>query len=482
MARPSIFADCTSRPKSASGDLNLVVVNTRCDHLATSYQRISRSVFSICRLLRIVVVLCSFLAWSFHSTAIAQQQEAAATTEATEVIELIDPEIDDAEFTLRLVSLTRGELEEFVKGWIKIVQVETKRAAGINIELSTAKSAEAELLRMGLERAVERRNLLFNKLELVLEEWEAKGAKPEDLAEYSTYVAAVRRSELKATDAKTLGKWFLDWLTSSNGGVKIGISLLSLIASLFGVIFLARILARILKRALFRIPEMSDLLRNFISKMAYWLILAVGIVIVLSLFGINMTPLLAVFGGASFVVGFAMQSTLGNLASGLLLMITKPFDVGDVVDAAGVSGTVRNVSIVSTTIVTFDNQVIVVPNTMVWESVITNVNASDIRRVDLTFGIGYGDDIDLAKKTLKEVLEGHPLVLDDPEPLIRMHELADSSVNLICRPWSKSDDYWTVYWDVLQQAKERFDAAGISIPFPQRDVHLIPSDDKAPST
>ena len=450
----------------------MVVVNTQCDHLATSNLRKLRSVFSMCRLLRTVVVLCSFLVWSFHSTAIAQQQETAEPTETAEVIELLDPEISDEEFTLRLVSLTRGELEEFAKGWIKIVQAQTKDAASINIALSAADSSKAEMLRADLERAVARRNLLFGKQELVLQEWEAKGAKPEDLAEYRTYAAAVRRSELKATDVVTLSKWFLGWLTSSDGGVKIGIWLLSLIASLFAVVFLARIFTGFFKRALLRVPEMSDLLRNFVSKMAYWLILGVGIVIALSLFGINMTPLLAVFGGASFVVGFAMQSTLGNLASGLLLMITKPFDVGDVVDAAGVSGTVRNVSIVSTTIVTFDNQVIVVPNTKVWESVITNVNASDIRRVDLMFGIGYGDDIELAKKTLEEVLAGHPLVLDDPEPLIRMHELADSSVNLICRPWAKSDDYWTVYWDVLQQAKERFDDAGLSIPFPQRDIHI----------
>jgi small conductance mechanosensitive channel len=477
-----MFVDCTSRPKSASGDLNLVVVNTQSDHLITSMLRKSQPVPSMYLLLGKVVLLCVFLAWSFQSTATAQQPETSASAETTEVVELLDPEISDEEFTLRLVPLRQGELEKFAEGWIKIIQAQTKVAGDINIALSSAEGTKAELLRTGLEKAVARRNLLFGKQELVLQEWEAKGAKPEDLAEYRTYAAAVRRSELKATDAKTLVKWFLGWLTSSDGGVKVGIWLLSLIASLFAVVFLARIFTGFFKRALFRVPEMSDLLRNFVSKMAYWLILGVGIIIALSLFGINMTPLLAVFGGASFVVGFAMQSTLGNLASGLLLMITKPFDVGDVVDAAGVSGTVRNVSIVSTTIVTFDNQVIVVPNTMVWESVITNVNASDIRRVDLTFGIGYGDDIDLAKKTLKEVLEGHPLVLDDPEPLIRMHELADSSVNLICRPWSKSDDYWTVYWDVLQQAKERFDAAGISIPFPQRDVHLIPSDDKAPST
>lgn len=217
---------------------------------------------------------------------------------------------------------------------------------------------------------------------------------------------------------------------------------------------------------------MSNLLQNFVSRMIYWLIMGVGIIVVLSLFGIDMTPLLAVFGGASFIIGFAMQSTLGNLASGLLLMVTKPFDVGDVVDAAGVSGTVRNVSIVSTTILTFDNQVIVVPNTMVWDSVITNVNASDTRRVDLTFGIGYDDDIELAKKTLGEILDKHPLILDDPAPNIRLHELADSSVNFICRPWVKSEDYWNVYWDIMQQAKERFDEVGLSIPYPQRDVHI----------
>ena len=131
----------------------------------------------------------------------------------------------------------------------------------------------------------------------------------------------------------------------------------------------------------------------------------------------------------------------------------------------------QNVSIVSTTILTFDNQVVVVPNTMVWDSVITNVNASDTRRIDLVFGIDYDDDVELAKKTLTEIILAHPLVLDDPAPNIRLHELADSSVNLFCRPWVKSGDYWTVHWDLTRQVKEHFDAEGISIPYPQRDVH-----------
>ena len=121
---------------------------------------------------------------------------------------------------------------------------------------------------------------------------------------------------------------------------------------------------------------------------------------------------------------------------------------------------------------TLDNQVIVVPNTQVWDSVITNVNASDIRRVDLTFGIGYDDDIELARRTLVEVLEQHPKVLPEPEAIIGVSELADSSVNLICRPWVKTDDYWDVFLELQQKVKERFDEVGLSIPFPQRDVHL----------
>jgi small conductance mechanosensitive channel len=130
------------------------------------------------------------------------------------------------------------------------------------------------------------------------------------------------------------------------------------------------------------------------------------------------------------------------------------------------------VSIVSTTVRTFDNQVIIMPNSVVWGSVITNVTVSPIRRVDMVFGIGYGDDIETAMGVLRKLVADHPLVLDDPEPNIQVHELADSSVNFICRPWAKTEDYWNVYWDMTRQVKEGFDAAGVSIPFPQRDVHL----------
>jgi small conductance mechanosensitive channel len=155
-----------------------------------------------------------------------------------------------------------------------------------------------------------------------------------------------------------------------------------------------------------------------------------------------------------------------------MIMIYKPFDVGNYVTVAGVAGTVKAVSLVSTTVTTPDNQVIVIPNSNIWGSVITNVTGSDTRRVDLVFGIGYQDDAQSAQRIMEEVIAQHELVLKEPAPVVRLHELGESSVNFVCRPWTKTSDYWAVYWDVTRRVKERFDAEGISIPFPQRDVHL----------
>ncbi len=193
------------------------------------------------------------------------------------------------------------------------------------------------------------------------------------------------------------------------------------------------------------------------------------------MFGVNITPIFAVLGGLSFILGFALQDTLGNMASGLMIMILKPFDKGDYIQVGGSSGFVDEMSVVSTRIRTFDNQIIVVPNAKNWGDVITNVSASPERRVNLVFGIGYADDAALAISVLKDLVAEHAKTLKEPTAEVFVGELADSSVNIFCRPWCRSEDYWTVYWDLTGQAKERFDSEGISIPFPQRDVHLIQS-------
>jgi small conductance mechanosensitive channel len=244
-----------------------------------------------------------------------------------------------------------------------------------------------------------------------------------------------------------------------------------------GVLFVFGILARLGRRAVERVVRSSRiaasellkrLLINTISKLIWFM----GFLVVLSMFGIDIGPMLAGLGIAGFVLGFALQDTLSNFAAGLMIMVYRPFDVEDIVTAGGVTGVVQAVTLVSTVITTFDNQLMIVPNSKVWGDVINNVTAEESRRVDLVFGIGYADDIDKAQRIMDDVVRSHDRVLEDPEPTIQVHNLGDSSVDFVCRPWCRTEDYWTVYWDVTRAVKERFDAEGISIPFPQRDVHV----------
>ena len=201
-------------------------------------------------------------------------------------------------------------------------------------------------------------------------------------------------------------------------------------------------------------------------------IIVIGILIALSQVGISLGPLLAGLGVVGFIVGFALQDTLSNFASGLMILIYRPFDVDDYVESAGISGLVSNMSLVNTTILTFDNQTIVVPNNKIWGDVIRNVTAQKLRRVDLVFGISYDDDIPKAEQLLQEIVDAHEAVLDEPATNIKLHELGDSSVNFIVRPWVRTEDYWETYWSITRAVKLRFDEEGITIPYPQRDVHL----------
>jgi len=219
--------------------------------------------------------------------------------------------------------------------------------------------------------------------------------------------------------------------------------------------------------------RMSNLLRRMIISIARNIIIMIGLLLAISQLGISLGPLLAGLGIAGFIIGFALQPTLSNFASGVMILMYRPFDVGDVVEAGGVRGRVSHMSLVNTTFMTLDNQRLVVPNNLIWDSVITNVTAQRTRRIDLMFGISYEDDVEKAEKVLQEIIEDNEAVLDDPEPVVKLHELADSSVNFVVRPWVKTSDYWDTYWDITKAVKLRFDEEGISIPFPQRDVHVI---------
>jgi small conductance mechanosensitive channel len=206
--------------------------------------------------------------------------------------------------------------------------------------------------------------------------------------------------------------------------------------------------------------------------LASWALIIFVVIAALGQLGIQTASFVAIVGAAGPAIGLALQGSLANFAAGVLILIFRPFKVGDFVEVAGVSGAVQNIQIFTTELHTPDNKKVIVPNGGVISGNITNYSANNTRRVDLVFGIGYSEDIDVAKTLLQTVLAAEPKVLQDPAPTIGVVELADSSVNLVCRPWVNTADYWDVYFNVTEAVKKALDAGGISIPFPQRDLHL----------
>jgi len=218
--------------------------------------------------------------------------------------------------------------------------------------------------------------------------------------------------------------------------------------------------------------EADPTLVNFLCNIIYAILLVAVILAALDTMGLPVTSLLAVVGAAGLAIGLALKDSLGNFAAGVMLVMFRPFSKGDVVEVAGVAGKVDEVRIFSTILTTADNKQITIPNGQVAADTITNYTAKDIRRVDMVFGVGYDDDLKVAREVLTRVCTGHPKVLDDPAFNIFVLNLGDSSVDFAVRPWVKTEDYWTVWGDVLEQAKVELEAAGCNIPYPQTDVHL----------
>lgn len=240
------------------------------------------------------------------------------------------------------------------------------------------------------------------------------------------------------------------------------------------VFVIGRIVAKVLTnvvRKMMAKANTDEILINFISTIVYTILLLVVVIASLNQLGVDTTSLLALIGAAGLAVGLALQGSLQNFAAGVMLIVFRPFKIGDFVDAGGASGSVEKITIFNTIMKTPDNKEVIVPNGQIYGSTITNYSAKDTRRVDMVFGIGYGDDIRKAKAILNQILENDDRVLSDPAPLVAVGELADSSVNFNVRPWVKSGDYWAVMADVTERVKLAFDQNGISIPFPQMDVY-----------
>jgi len=217
----------------------------------------------------------------------------------------------------------------------------------------------------------------------------------------------------------------------------------------------------------------------FLSGFAYYAVLAMVFVAALGMVGIQTASLLALFGAAGLAIGLALQGTLSNFAAGMMLLLFRPFRVGDYIEAAGIAGTVDSVGLFVTMVNTPDNVQILVPNAAVWGDTIKNYAANETRRNDMVVGISYADDIGHAIEIVRGVLDADDRVLKDPAPLVAVAELGDSSVNLVVRPWCKKEDYWALRFDLMRRLKETLEAGGVSIPFPQRDVHLITAADEA---
>ena len=265
--------------------------------------------------------------------------------------------------------------------------------------------------------------------------------------------------------------WAGLWEEIQTVGVSFGIKLVAAIV----IFYVGRIIAKMVTngvRKLMVAQEVDKILESFVGNLVYSLLMIFVIIAAINQLGVQTTSLIAIMGAAGLAIGLALQGSLANFASGVLIVMFRPYKVGDFVEAAGISGSVLQVQILTTILKTGDNKQIIVPNGQIMGSIITNFSANDTRRVDLTIGIGYDDDIDKARDTMQELIDADDRILKDPASLIAVSELADSSVNFVVRVWVKSGDYWGVNFDMTEAIKKRFDKEGISFPYPQQDVHI----------
>ena len=218
--------------------------------------------------------------------------------------------------------------------------------------------------------------------------------------------------------------------------------------------------------------DIEDTLGHFLGNLLYAILMTVIVIAAINQLGVHTTSLLAVVGAAGLAIGLALQGSLSNFASGVMIVAFRPYRVGDFIEAGGVSGTVVEVQIFTTVLKSPDNKKIIVPNSQIMAGTIVNVSANPTRRLDLVAGCGYDDDLDKVRRVLEEIVAADDRVLSDPEPTIAVVELADSSVNFVVRPWVNAGDYWPTHFAMTEAIKKRFDAEGISIPYPQQDVHL----------
>lgn len=259
-----------------------------------------------------------------------------------------------------------------------------------------------------------------------------------------------------------------------------GVKAIAAIAILVIGNWIAKIFRKIINNVMAK-RNVDPTLGTFTASLTYYALIAFVVLAALSQLGIQTTSFIAVIGAAGLAIGLALQGSLANFAAGFMMILFRPFKVGDYIEGGGTAGTVEQIQIFTTQLQTPDNKTVIVPNASLTSGNIVNYSAKGTRRVDMVFGIGYDDDIDRAKTILQEIIDEDDRVLKDPAPVIAVAELADSSVNFYVRPWTNASDYWDFLFDTTEKVKKRFDAEGISIPYPQRDVHVYEHKTETPS-
>jgi small conductance mechanosensitive channel len=274
-----------------------------------------------------------------------------------------------------------------------------------------------------------------------------------------------------------------DWTTLpqllQDKGVDISINFGIKAATALAIFLIGKFLIRLVVGGLRKVMQKQDVdktLETFICNLVSMALLVVVVIAAIGALGVETTSFIAIFGAAGLAVGLALQGSLSNFASGVLIVLFRPYRVGDWVEAAGISGSVEQVQILTTILKTGDNKQIIVPNSQIMDSIITNYSANDTRRVDMVVGVSYSDDLDKVRSTLQDLVAADDRILKEPAVTIAVSELADSSVNFVVRPWVNTADYWGVKFDLTEAIKKRFDKEDIAFPFPQQDVHLYRED------
>lgn len=273
--------------------------------------------------------------------------------------------------------------------------------------------------------------------------------------------------ELFGANADIVNQYLLPW------GIKIATAILIYVVGRW----IIKLVVKSVKALMFK-ANIDESLNQFLSNMLSAVLTIFVVIAALDQLGVNTTSIMAIFAAAGLAVGLALKDSLSNFSAGVMLILFKPFKVGDVINAAGVTGTVESIQVFNTILKTGDNQQIIAPNSHVYGGTITNMTAKETRRIDLVIGIGYDDDIAKAKEVLESIVSTIPYVLADPKPAIMVLNLGESSIDIAVRPWVKTSDYWLVRAEMLQMIKEEFDKHGISIPYPQRDIHINSTNDE----